>query len=70
MPPSHLVRHGVPSNNGIPCFRRNMRTFNVSFLAVLSCIAMIGATSIGDVLQPEAIAYVALQQLMEVLTRL
>ena len=47
-----------------------MRTFNVSFLAVLSCIAMIGATSIGEVPQPEAIAYVALQQLMKVLTRL
>jgi hypothetical protein len=47
-----------------------MRTFNVSFLAVLSCIAMIGATSIGnrspDTL-PEPAAYVALQQAMEVL---
>ena len=51
-----------------------MRTFNLSFLAVLSCIAMIGATSIGNrspfldnlILNP--IAYVALQQLLEVLT--
>ena len=25
-----------------------MRTFDIIFLAVLSCIAMIGATSIGD----------------------
>ena len=25
-----------------------MRTFNVSFLVVLSCVAMIGATSIGN----------------------
>ena len=49
-----------------------MRTFNVSFLAVLSCIAMIGATSIGG-RSPASSAeapdeYVALQQLMEVLT--
>ena len=67
-----------------------MRTFNVSFLAVLSCIAMIGATPIGN---PSPIVdrdldtvtctrnsdtplidigidirYIALQQLMEVLT--
>ena len=55
-----------------------MRTFVVSFLAVLSCIAMIGATSIGN---PSFITgppeqdsddpgnssrYVAVQQLMEV----
>ena len=48
-----------------------MRTFNVSFLAVLSCIVMIGATSIGN-RSPnraqELAAYVALQQLMKVLT--
>ena len=72
IPPSHLVR--VHSNNGIPYFRRNMRTFNVSFFAVLSCIAMIGATPIGN-RSPEApvpnpvpyIPYVTLQQLREVL---
>ena len=58
-----------------------MRTFNISFLMVLSCVAMIGATSIGnradhspDTLpevadSAEQVAgYVALQQLMEVLT--
>ena len=60
-----------------------MRTFNVSFLAVLSCIVMIGATSIGNrspqspdtstLLQdpPRLVrhaAYVAFQQLMQVLT--
>ena len=64
-----------------------MRTFNVGFLAVLGCIAMIGATPIGDhslveaikarqlppILSPTSppgppLAYVALQQLMEVLT--
>ena len=51
-----------------------MRTFNVSFLVVLSCVAMISATSIGnradhppDAL-PDDVEYVALQQLMEVLT--
>jgi hypothetical protein len=47
-----------------------MRTFNVSFLAVLSCIAMISATPIGNRSPAEALVvpYVALQQLMEVLT--
>ena len=62
-----------------------MRTFNVSFLAVLSCIAMIGATPIGNgntfnipscsgneqtkVIDISVFAkYIALQQLMEVLT--
>ena len=48
-----------------------MRTFNVSLLAVLSCITMIGATSIGNRSPNNAqkiAAYVALQQLMEVLT--
>ena len=50
-----------------------MRTFNVSFLAMLSCIAMIGATSIGN-RSPQSpdsadrTGYVVLQQLMEVLT--
>ena len=50
-----------------------MRTFNVSFLAMLSCIAMIGATSIEN-RSPQSpdpaqlTRYVALQQLMEVLT--
>ena len=76
MPPSHIVR--VPSNMGYKYFCRNMRTFNVSFLAVLSCIAMIDATSIGnrspffgpifDPLLPNFTPYVALQQHMEVLT--
>ena len=44
-----------------------MHTFKVRFFAVLSCIAMIGATSIGNpssVPQLEAFAYVALQQLI------
>ena len=68
-----------------------MRTFNVSFLVVLSCIAMIGATPIENtnpsivdkaqhiptcsgnrVFKVVDIAvinkYIALQQLMEVLT--
>ena len=50
-----------------------MRTFIVSFLAMLSCIAMIGATSIGNrspqSFDPADVSrYVALQQLMEVLT--
>ena len=52
-----------------------MRTFNVSFLAVLSCIAMIGATplAIGNgspdpPVVPDAVMYVALQQFVEVLT--
>ena len=73
MPPSYesyLVR--VYSNNAIPYFRRNMRTFNISFLAVLSCIAMIGATPIEN-RSPHSPAeardmYVASQQLMEVST--
>ena len=68
MPPVHLVR--VRSNNEMPHFCRNMRTFNVSFLAVLSCIAMIGATPIGNrsPADGELIKYVTLQQLTEVLT--
>ena len=58
-----------------------MRTFNVSFLVVLSCVAMISATSIGNRADhsPDAlpevvdsaahdVEYVALQQLMEILT--
>ena len=57
-----------------------MRTFNVSFLtvllAVLSCVAMIGATPIGTrslaearrQAESEGLLYVNLQQLMEVLT--
>ena len=46
-----------------------MHAFNASFLAVLSCIAMIGATPIGGRSPAEAPdEYVALQQLMEVLT--
>ena len=59
-----------------------MRTFNVSFLAALSCIAMIGATSIGnrafdsgppeldndDPMNLNRQQFVALQQLMEILT--
>ena len=61
MTPSHLVC--VHSNNGIPYFRRNMQTFNISFLAVLSCIVMVGATPIGI-----RVPYVALQQVTEVLT--
>ena len=64
-----------------------MRTFNVSLLTVLSCIAMISATPIGNRSPVEAPvveidldikeelkgvdpSYVALQQLMEILTRL
>ena len=39
MPPLHIIR--VPSNMGYKYFRRNMRTFNVSFLMVLSCIAIV-----------------------------
>ena len=52
-----------------------MRTFNISFLAVLSCVAIIGATPIGNRSLAEARQdgppqplYVTLQQLMEVLT--
>ena len=70
-----------------------MRTFNISFLVVLSCIAMIGATPIGNGNPNPSIVdkdfnipscsgdqqtkvadisimakYIALQQLMEVLT--
>ena len=52
-----------------------MRTFNVSFFAMLSCIAMIGATAATPIMnrspvrpQEDIIGYVALQQLMEVLT--
>ena len=47
-----------------------MHTFNISFLAVLSCFVMIGATPIGNHYSPvEALdEYVTLQQLMEVLT--
>ena len=54
-----------------------MRIFNVTFLAVLSSIAMIGATSIEDPSPAyeyplctieEIEMYVTLQQLMEVLT--
>ena len=52
----------------------NMRTFSFTLLAVLSCIAMIGATPIGNRAPAEAIVrrqlYVPWQQLMEVLTRL
>ena len=52
-----------------------MRTFNVSFLAVLSCVAMIGATPIGtrslvEARQAESEGpqlYVNLQQIKEVL---
>ena len=57
-----------------------MRTFNISFLAVLSCIVMIGATPIRNNVDTcsrnkditlidgaIAVKYVALQQLMEVL---
>jgi hypothetical protein len=59
-----------------------MRTFNFGLLAVLSCIAMIGATPVGNDAPVEAIGrrqpmpvppmYVPLQQFMdmEVLTRL
>ena len=52
-----------------------MRTCNVSFLAVLSCIAMIGATpienrSLAEARQFGGLPYVALQQLVDVLTRL
>ena len=42
-----------------------MRTFNISFLAVLSCIAMIGATPI---VTHSRSLYVAFQHLTEVLT--
>ena len=73
MPPSHLVR--FPSYLGHNTYRNIMRTFNVSFLAVLSCIAMIGATPVspdpGPYYLPKVSTYakyVALQQLMEVLT--
>ena len=45
-----------------------MRAFNASFLVVLSCIAMIGATPIGRSAAEAPDEYVALQQLMEVLT--
>ena len=39
-----------------------MRTFNIGFLVVLtSCIATIGATSIGNRLFGDIPAYVALQ---------
>ena len=68
-----------------------MRTFNVGLLAVLSCVAMIGAVpsstydpvpsggaearalknrSPVEAVEAPATEYVALQQLMEVLTRL
>ncbi|KAF8466054.1 hypothetical protein DFH94DRAFT_347015 [Russula ochroleuca] len=55
-----------------------MRTFTFNLLAVLSCIAMIGATSIENRAPAEAIdrrqlpvpTYVPWRQLMEVLTRL
>ena len=54
-----------------------MRTFIVGFVAVLSCIAMIGATPVENRSPVEAVEapsdeYVALQQLVEVqvLTRL
>ena len=56
-----------------------MRTFNINVLAVLSCIAIIGATPIRNCspqspdttlpeVNPQLVAYVPLQQLMEVLT--
>ena len=46
-----------------------MHIFNASSLAVLSCIAMIGATPIGGRSPAEAPdEYVALQQFMEILT--
>jgi hypothetical protein len=51
-PPSHFV--GIPTNVGIYCYR-NMRTFNFGLLAVLSCIAMIGATPIGNGAPAEAL---------------
>jgi hypothetical protein len=51
-----------------------MRTFNFLLLAMLSCIAMIGAAPIGNGAPAEAIerrkSYVPLQQLMEVLIQL
>ena len=54
-----------------------MRTFIVGFVAVLSCVAMIGATPVGsrspvEAVEAPSIEYVALQQLMgvQVLTRL
>jgi hypothetical protein len=57
-----------------------MRTFNFLLLAMLSCIAMIGAVSIGNRAPAEVInrdqignyarKYVPWQQLMGVLTRL
>jgi hypothetical protein len=48
-----------------------MRTFIVGFVAVLSCIAMIGATPVGsrspvEAVEAPSLEYVALQQLMEV----
>ena len=49
-----------------------MRNFNVSFLAVLGCIAMIGATPIENRASVRRatgpLGYVTLQQLMQVLT--
>jgi hypothetical protein len=33
-----------------------MRAFNISLIAVLSCIAMIGATPVGNIAPAEAIA--------------
>ena len=78
MPVSHLVR--VPSNNGIRYFCRNMHIFNVTFLAVLGSITMIGATAIRNPARASPLCtvelkeyyqeYVALQQLMEFLTQL
>ncbi|KAF8468715.1 hypothetical protein DFH94DRAFT_697532 [Russula ochroleuca] len=52
MPSSRLF--GIPSNVGTYCCR-NMRTFNFGLLAVLSCIAMIGATPVGNDAPVEAI---------------
>ena len=52
-----------------------MRTFNVRFLAVISCIAIMGATAATPIESgspqqeaEDADLYIALQQLMEVLT--
>ncbi|SRR5258707_11778023 len=44
--PCHPLRE--PSNSATYYYHRNMRTFNFTLLAMLSCIAVIGAIPVGD----------------------
>jgi hypothetical protein len=53
----HVILSVEPVNNAAHFSNRIMHAFNFSLIAVLSCIAMIGATPVGNGAPVEAIAH-------------